>query len=161
MSWQNEMVVLLRHLINDIDAVSYTNSRLEEIILASSQLMLHEVDFDQTYLIDIDTCSLSPDPTTLTTKDDAFINLSVLKAACMVLGSEARTQSLGAVKVVDGPSSIDMTQVYKATQDVAKTACDKYEKAKIDYQINGVLPGLAITTPTTNEGQVGSTRTFT
>ena len=77
MSWQNEMTIIVRHLINDLDSSSYTftDSRIEESILVSSQLVLHEVDFESSYTVDVDSLTLTPDPTANTGsdgKDDGF-----------------------------------------------------------------------------------------
>ena len=81
MAWQNEMVIMLRHVVNDLDSSSYTftHDRVEESILVATQLMLNEIDFEQTYTVDVDSSSLSPDPTTLAAKDDPFITLVSLK----------------------------------------------------------------------------------
>ena len=48
MPWQNEMSIIVRHLVNDVDSSSYTfiDDRKEETILVSAQLLLHEVDFE-------------------------------------------------------------------------------------------------------------------
>ena len=77
MAWQNEMSIIVRHLVNDLDSSSYTftNDRVEETILVSAQLLLYEVDFENTYPVDVDASSLSPDPTSSSNKDDAFIAL--------------------------------------------------------------------------------------
>ena len=92
MPWQNEMKVIVRHLVNDLDSSDYTftDSRLEEAVLVSAQLASLEIDFDNTYAIDVDSVSLSPDPTS-GNKDDSFINLVCLKTAQMLLGSELKT----------------------------------------------------------------------
>ena len=65
MPWQNEMTIIVRHLVNDLDSTSYTftDSRLEEAVLVSAQLSALEIDFENTYTIDVDAVSLSPDPT--------------------------------------------------------------------------------------------------
>ena len=55
MSWQNEMVRIVRFLINDIDASSYTDERLEETILVAAQSVYASIDFPNTYTIDVDT----------------------------------------------------------------------------------------------------------
>ena len=112
MAWQNEMVRILRHIINDLDSSSYsfTDDRLEESILVSAQLVSTEIDFDKDYTIDVDALVLSPDPTA-SVKDDAFINLVVLKSACIILGSEVRSNALNSIALKDGPSSIILFQV--------------------------------------------------
>ena len=50
MAWQNEMTLIVRHLINDLDSSDYTfvDSRLEEAVLVSAQLSLLEIDFEKT-----------------------------------------------------------------------------------------------------------------
>ena len=72
MAWQNEMSIIVRHLINDLDSSSYTftDSRVEESILVAAQLVLIEIDFDKSYTIDVDASSISPDPTTSGDKDN-------------------------------------------------------------------------------------------
>ena len=108
MAWQSEMVRIVRHLINDLDSTNYsfTDDRLEELILVASQLVLTTLDFTNEYTVDVDALTLNPDPTT-GTKDDSFINLVSLKAACVVLGSEVRSNALNSISLRDGPSAID------------------------------------------------------
>ena len=110
MPWQNEMTLIVRHLVNDLDSSSYifTDSRLEEAVLVSAQLASLEIDFENTYTIDVDSVSLSPDPTDSSNKDDSFINLVSLKTSQMLLGSELKTHSLNAISLRDGPSALDL-----------------------------------------------------
>ena len=65
MSWQNEMTLIVRHLINDLDSSDYTftDTRLEEAVLVSAQLASLEIDFENTYTIDVDSSSLTTDTT--------------------------------------------------------------------------------------------------
>lgn len=165
MVWQTEMVRIVRHLINDVDATSYADDRLEETILVSAQLVLHEIDFDNTYTVDVDGLSLSPDPTGLANKDNAFINIISLKSACVILSSEVRTHGLNAIKMSDGPSSIDMTGIAKNIASSSQDMCSRYEHAVMQYKAGGSVAGQAIlgpyspgadnvsrTTPTGREG---------
>ena len=101
MTWQNEMRIIIRHLINDLDSSSYTftDDRVEETVLVASQLVLHEIDFEQTYTIDVDGSSLSPDPTTSGSKDNSFINLVSIKTAGILVGSELKTHALNAISL--------------------------------------------------------------
>ena len=74
MPWQNEMTLIVRHLVNDLDSSNYTftDDRLEESVLVSAQLASLEIDFESTYTIDVDSLTLSPDPTTSSDKDDSL-----------------------------------------------------------------------------------------
>ena len=149
MAWQNEMVRIVRHLINDLDSSNYTftDDRLEESVLVAAQLLLKEVDFDNTYTIDTDALDMSPDPTTLTTKDDAFINLASLKAACIILGSEVRTNALNAIVVKDGPSSIDMRGITSGLHVIYKDMCNKYDHYIMQWKAGNSITGQAILSP--------------
>lgn len=148
MPWQNEMTLIVRHLVNDLDSTNYTFSddRLEESILVSSQLSILEIDFEQTYTIDVDSTSLSPDPTTSSDKDDSFINLVSLKTAQMLLGSELKTHSLNAISLRDGPSSIDLRGIVSGLKILFDDINRRYEEAVTQYKLNGVV-GQAILGP--------------
>lgn len=152
MTWQNEMVRILRHLIDDLDSATYADSRLEELILVSAQLMIDTIDFDNTYTIDVDTLALSPDPTTLTTKDNEFINLVCLKSACIILGSEAKTAASHAYVIKDGPSAIDGKGVYAALKQIHNDMLDTLANAILAMRAGNSVAGEAILTPYTYEG---------
>ena len=64
MSWQGQMSTIVRHLVNDLDptAYKYSDHRIETSILVASQLMVMNVDFNNTYDINVESCLLSPDP---------------------------------------------------------------------------------------------------
>lgn len=147
MAWQGEMGTLVRHLVDDLsDSPTYSDDRVEQSIAVAAQLLINEVDFDETYTVSLDCPTISPDPTTLATKDDTFINLVAMRAACVILSSELKTRSLDAVKVTDGPSTIDMTSSLKGIQKLYEDACQRYEDAKFQFQAGGSI-GKAVLTP--------------
>jgi hypothetical protein len=141
--WQTEMTRITRFLIDDLDASSYDDERLEETILVAAQLMKHEMDFNSVYTIDVDSLTLSPDPTS-GNKDDAFINLTCMKTACIILKAEVKAESLKAIVVRDGPSSIDLSGRYAATKDRALKMCEDFEHAKLQYQLGNSTAGQAV-----------------
>ncbi len=154
MSWQNELSLMLRYIIDDLDigvTPTYDDARLEQTLLIAAQLVTFEIDFDQDYTIDADACLLTPDPTA-GTKDDGFINLVVMKAACMITASEFKTQSSVGIRVKDGPSDIDLRETIKGFQERNKRMCDDYEQLKIQYQSGNSRAGQAVTTPIVFEG---------
>ena len=65
MSWQGQMSTIVRHLIDDLDPTNYKYSdhRVETAILVSAQLTTMNVDFANSYTINVESCTLSPDPT--------------------------------------------------------------------------------------------------
>ena len=156
MTWQNEMVRIVRFLINDLDATTYEDCRLEETILVAVQLLIDQLDFANTYTVDVDSLVLSPDPTTLTTKDNFFINVASIKAACIVLGSEAKTLAAQSARIKDGPSSIDISSAYQSVHQLYKELCDKLDKMILDYNAGNSVAGQAVLTPYTYEGIDGT-----
>jgi hypothetical protein len=148
MSWQNEMVVIVRHLVNDLNSSDYTftDDRLEESVLVAAQLASLEIDFENTYSIDVDSVTLTPDPTASGNKDDSFINLVCLKTARLLLGSELKTHSLNAISLRDGPSSLDLRGIVAGLNILFEDIAQRYEDAVLQYKLNGVV-GEAILGP--------------
>ena len=148
MTWQNEMRIIIRHLINDLDSSSFTftDDRIEETVLVASQLVLHEIDFERTYSIDVDGSSLSPDPTNADNKDDSFINIVCLKSAKILLGSELKTHSLNSIALKDGPSSLDLRGIVQGLNLLFDDITRRYDESKMQYKLNGIV-GQAILSP--------------
>lgn len=154
MSWQNEMVRLVRYLVNDLDNTSYTydDTRLEETIVVSAQLLQTIVDYYYTtYQVDIESLTINPDPTTVNNnvKEDGFINLVSLQAALIILQGEMKAASLSSVKIIDGPSTIDYTDVLKNKKILYDDMKDKFNKAVYQYRAGNSIAGHAVLTPYT------------
>lgn len=152
MTWQNEITRIVRFLINDIDATSYTDDRLEETILVAAQILLDSIDFITTYTVDVDSLVLSPDPTMSDPKDNFFINAVAMQTACIVLGSEAKTLAAQSYRIKDGPSSIDISAAYQSVHQLYKELVDKLDKYILDYKAGNSVAGAAVLTPYTWEG---------
>ena len=152
MGWETEITRIVRFLINDIDGTTYDDNRLEETILVAAQLLLNTMDFDNTYLVETDSGSLSPDPTLLSTKDNFFIGCLSMKAAIIVLNSEAKTAAAQSWRIKDSNASLDTTASYQAMHQLAKELSDKLEKYIFDYRAGNSIVGGCVITPTTFEG---------
>jgi len=149
MSWQGQISTMVRYLVNDLDPANYKYSlkRIETTVLVSAQLITLDTDFGNTYSINIEQCSLSPDPTDTDTKDDAFITLVTLKSACLIIGSEVRTESGNAISIKDGPSAIDLRGVSSTLLTLYKDLNDKYSQALMNYRAGNSIAGKAILGP--------------
>lgn len=146
--WQDDIVDIVRVLINDLESTpTYSDERLENIILISAFQIVSENTFSYEYTVSISGGTISPDPVDV--NDKSFINLVSLKAACTIIEGEAKKYSLYSARISDGPSSIDMGPVAQNAAIRAKEACQRYNTAKILHQ-NGQL-GHIILTPYTNE----------
>lgn len=148
MSWQGQMGTIVRYLIDDVDSDSYTFSphRIETTILVAAQLTQMSVSFDKDYSVNVENCSLTPDPT-VETEDHAFITLICLRAACIIVGSQIRSESGNAISIKDGPSAIDLRGVTATLVTLYKDLCTKYDQAELDYRAGSSIAGQAILGP--------------
>lgn len=149
MSWQGSISTTVRHLISDVDpaAYKYSPKRIETTILISSQFVTVEADFPNVYAIDIERCTLSPDPTDAGTRDEDFLSLVSLKCACIILGSEIKAESGNAISIKDGPSQIDLRGVSGTLSMLYKDMCEKYNQMLMDYKAGNSISGHAILSP--------------
>lgn len=145
--WDTEMPLILRHIIDDIDdPVKYNDLRLQQLLLASAQLIQSDHPFQNYYSTNIETVTISPDPT-VSPRDDPFINLTILKAACLLSGSKLLKSSFQAMYVREASYSFDSRGVFSGQQFTAKTWCDAYNEAKWQYISSNMVPGEAIIGP--------------
>lgn len=151
--WQTEIPIILRYMINDLsDTPTYTDNRLSTLFLVSAQMTQSEIGFSTTYSIDIPGTGLSPDPTEPDSRNDAFINLTCLKAACILGRGEAKIAAGQAIEIKDGSSSISLKGVGSSKLLVSNNYCKDYEDAKFDYlvtggNLDGNVPGEFIVGP--------------
>lgn len=153
MAWKNEITQIVRVLINDFDETSYQydGTKIETLIATAAQLLQRELDFDTIYTITVMPISISPDPTTISPRDDIFINMVSLKAACLVLGAEVKTLAAQSFKVQDASATIDVKGAYEAMKDLYDKYCDDLARAKTYYLAGNLNAIKAIITPTTVE----------
>lgn len=144
-----DILFMLRVLINDIGNTTYSDDSLTRLILTSAIIVKREISFDVDYKINLELLKITPYET------DEVFNLFVShKAAILLLQSEIRTKTYQSVKIVDGPSSIDLSNISKDMQALLKYSTEQYAKMKLDYtlsQNNGGSFGYAVVTPTTVE----------
>jgi len=149
MSWQGQISTIVRHLVNDLDETDYkySDNRIEKSILVSSFLVINDANFNNTYTVNVEQCSLSPDPTDTQTKDDAFVALVALKTASLIIGSEVRSEASNAISIKDGPSAIDLRGVSSTLLALYKDLSEKYSALLQDHIIGNVIAGQAILGP--------------
>lgn len=125
--WTSDIIQLLRALIDDLDAITYTNARLTDIIVVAAHFVAKEINFDYTYTVNIASQTLDPDP------DDDFKNFVALKASCLILGAELKQMSNNALKVIDGPSTIETGRGLSFLHKLYDFNLDQYIIAKASY----------------------------
>lgn len=106
MPWRDETIPMLRVIINDMSfSPAYSDERLEQILIVAAKLIDQEFDFDTDYTISIEDPSISPDP--IDEDDRVFVNMMVLKAACLADQSTYRTKAnVEGIKAALGPASL-------------------------------------------------------
>lgn len=150
MAWQEEMTTVLRALIDDLDATTYTDDRLETLLTVAAFQVATTVDFPVTYVADPPNQTITPDPTISPNRDDNFINLVTIKAACIIDRGSASRVSGQAIRIKDGTSEIDLRGVPQAKMALLKQGwCATYEGEKTDYLTSqsGYTAGAAVVSP--------------
>jgi len=150
--WQAEMITLLRVLVDDLSSpYTYTDGRMTQVLAIAAQLVTAELNFPYDFQVNIQALTITPNPTDRTgTRDDNFINLVCIKAACLIERGESRKSVGQSIAIRDGSSSIDL----RGSMDgrlklLEKGWCAVYEDTKLEYQAsrNGAIAGAAIMTP--------------
>lgn len=151
MSWQDEMLEVVRVLVLDADGTKYEEDTLLRVIAVAAFQVATEINlFSSTYSVAVSNQTISPDPTSPATKDDSFTNLTCLKAACIINQGAAMNAADQAVYVKDGSSAIDLRGALQGKLSLLKLGwCATYAKEKTDFQTSktGSVAGAAVMTP--------------
>jgi hypothetical protein len=137
MSWQLEIPIIVRSLINDLgDNPTYSDERIQQLIVVSAQYVTREVNLHNEYNINIINPDIIPDPTLLENKDLDFISFIGLKSACLLDQSSLRTRAASeGVKAGLGPATISIGQNGSYQFLLLNGPCKTYEDFRIDYEI--------------------------
>jgi len=144
MSWQDYTRNLLRTLCGDVGPVyEYNDSRLDDLILYTAKIVVVDTSLIDTYTIDINAGTISPDPSS----DESFISLLVLKSWEILANNEYRIASNKALSIRDGPSAVDGRAVADNKKEIAKRATKQYETSLVSYNAGTYNAGAAIVSP--------------
>lgn len=148
MSWQGVMTTMVRTLIGDLDPTDYeySDARIEQTILVSAQLVMSMADFQNNYSVNVEACGIVPDPTDDPIDND-FVNLVVLKAACIILGSEVKATAGKSISVKDGPSTIDMRGIAGPIKHLQQDVCGRFDQMLMDYKAGKSIAGQSVLGP--------------
>jgi hypothetical protein len=109
MSWQIEIPIIVRTLINDLDETNqiYSDERMLQAIVVAAKYVQFDINLENTYTLNIASPSITPDPTSI--NDDIFISLVSLKSACIFDQSMLRTKAaMEGIKAALGPASLSV-----------------------------------------------------
>jgi len=146
--WDVDMVQMLRYLIGDVESPqSYTDDRLKIQVLVGAKFVVPAFNFSQIFRVNLTTQTLSPDPTIDPTTDDWFTNLTVYKAAIILLQNELRTSSFQSVSFKEFNTSVDLRDVAKNKKVLLDALTAEFEHAELEYRMGVRISGAAILTP--------------
>ncbi len=133
------MVLMLRAVINDLDSESFTDERLEQLLAVAAKFV--NQDTEASYTVNITSPDITPDPVEV--PDEVFVNLTVVKAACMVDQGNLRMKAaLAGLSATAGPTKLTVGgENFSAYKDIiALGPCGMYGKMLEDYKLgSGVI----------------------
>lgn len=131
----SHIVIMLRTLINDLDSsnYTYTDDRLEQTIAVAA--MYVNKDLDKNYIIDVNGPEITPNP--YEQGDDSFVNLVVLKAACIIDQGTFRTKAaVAGLMAKCGPATLQTLQHLDGFKELLTLGpCGAYQAALTDYKL--------------------------
>ncbi len=137
MAWQDETVPILRVMLNDMGCgeLTYTDSRLIELLLAAAYLNVAFIPFPTTYTVTISTETISPDPST----DAPFLSFMTLKAACLADTNTFRSKAFAAgIEARCGPATLRTGQHLQGFQTLLEEGpCKAFEELRDEFIFNG------------------------
>jgi hypothetical protein len=149
MAWDEEMLTITRVLVNDVAATTYSDDSLLSVILVAAFQVQQELSLPADYQVSVTNGTLTPDPTVTLTKDDSFVNLACIKAACITDRGAAILAAQQAIAVKDGSSAIDLRGVLGGKLKlIEKGWCAVYEDTKIEFlstNANGIAGAIVMT----------------
>lgn len=148
MSWQLEIPIIVRTLINDLEEpVKYSDERLLQIITVAAKYVQFDVALDHEYVIDVVGSNISPDPTL--DNDSIFISLVGLKAACIIDQSTLRTKAaLEGIRASLGPAQLSIAGSLAGFDLIIdKGSCAAYDELTAHWDVKAATAIRAILSP--------------
>jgi len=140
MAWQDDMLTILRVLINDTDCGSpeYSDDRLFNVLIVAAHYVVDEISFDNDYTVDISARTISPTP------DASFINLVVLKAACIIDKGNMRLAAMSAgIEARCGPATMRTLRRMDGFKILLDNGyCAAYEHAKLEHKMGRSIEAI-------------------
>lgn len=148
MSWQEELTITTRVLINDLTTpYEYTDCRIQQILTVAAKYVQFDVNLDKTYTIDVVYNNITPDPTD--NNDQIFSSLVCLKAACIIDQGALRTKAaLEGIRTALGSASISFGGSLAGWQSIIDHgACALYEELTSHWDVKNATAFAAVLSP--------------
>jgi hypothetical protein len=148
MSWQIEIPIIVRTLINDwSDQPVYSDERIIQIITVAAKYVQFDVVLEHQYSVDVTNLVLDPDPTT--DRDEIFISLVSLKTACLIDQSTLRTKAaMEGIRASLGPASLSVGGSLAGLKMIIEEGpCALYEELTSHWDVKDAAAIRAIFSP--------------
>jgi hypothetical protein len=152
--WQEIMVNTLRVMIDDFcTPYQHDDAKLQRLLCLSAQLVLIDLNYSLTYDIRVKEKIISPDPTSGESKNQSFVDLILLKAACTVDKSSLKDAAVGnptkiKVREFGTDTETDYSGVFEARKKLIEIGwCKSYAEAKQNYLFGNETDGVAVMSP--------------
>lgn len=148
MSWQAEIPIIVRTLINDwSDQPVYSDERIIQVITVAAKYVQFDVALDTKYNIDVSNLVIDPDPTL--SKDEIFTSLVSLKSACIIDQSSLRTKAaIEGIRASLGPASLSVGGSLEGIRMVLEQGpCALYEELTSHWDVKDATAIKAILSP--------------
>ena len=149
MTWQDEILMIVRTLINDLDTEnpSYSDDRLLQVITVAAKYVQFDVVLDHQYLVDVVNKAITPDPTA--DNDSIFISLVGLKSACMIDQSTLRSKAaLEGIRASLGPAQLSVAGSLAGFDLIIdKGPCAAYDELTSHWDVKEATAVRAVLSP--------------
>ena len=148
MSWQVEIPIIVRTLINDFGPEQeYSDDRLLQVIVVAAKYVQFDVALDHKYDVDVSNPTISPDPTD--DRDEIFISLVSLKSACIIDQSQLRSKAaIEGIRASLGPASLSVGGSLEGLRVLLeKGSCAAYDELVSHWDVKEATSVRAILSP--------------
>jgi hypothetical protein len=148
MSWQNELTIITRTLINDLnEPYEYSDARIQQVLTVAAKYVQFDVNLDYAYSVDVVNNNISPDPTL--NNDSIFVSLACLKAACIIDQGTFRTKAaLEGIRTALGPASLSFGGSLAGWQAIIDHgACGLYDELTSHWDVKNATAFAAVLSP--------------
>lgn len=148
MSWQVEIPIIVRTLINDLEEnPTYSTERILQVVAVAAKYVQFDVVLDHSYLVDVSVPEITPDPTL--DRDEIFISLVSLKTACIIDQSAFRTKAaMEGIRAALGSANIAVSGSLVGWNTILeKGPCALYEELTAHWDVKNAAAVRAILSP--------------
>ena len=148
MSWQQEIPIIVRTLINDLsETPTYSDERILQVVTVAAKYVQFDVVLDHQYVVNVVNPTITPDPTA--DNDSIFISLVSLKTACIIDQSVLRTKAAAeGIRAALGPASLSVAGSLAGIRMIIEEGpCAAYDQLVSHWDVKEATAIRAVLSP--------------